>query len=388
MSAAPAPFRYPATGAVWSGGGCLDRLGDALDEIGATRCLAVVTPSAARDAALVERLGAAAGGRLSAVFSDVRPHTPYDAVLAAADAGSREQVDAVVSLGGGSAIDTARIAALCLGEQVGDAAELHELRVVVHPDGPSFPVHGAGALRHVAIPTTLSAAEFSDGGAATCPWTGRKELFAGPALACAGVLLDPALATRTPAATWAMTGMRALDHAVETFLSPRSSLLVGEASRSAIVLLRDCLTDALATPGDESVRGRGQAAAWLSYLGISAGTLGLSHAVGHQLGAALGIPHGVASCVVLPDAIRFVAPVVPREVKELARALGTGDAAGAIEELVRRLGLPRRLRELGIESIDVDRIADAVLDDPLVLGTPGGPPARGDLATLLESLVG
>jgi len=388
VSASAAPFRYPATGAVWSGGGCLDRLGDALDEIGATRCLAVVTPSAARDAALVERLGAVAGGRVRAVFSAVRRHTPYDAVLAAADVGSREGVDAVVSLGGGSAIDTARIAALCLGEHVGDAAELHRLRVVVGPDGPTFPVSGADALSHVAIPTTLSAAEFSDGGAATCPWTGRKELFAGPTLACAGVLLDPELATRTPAATWAMTGMRALDHAVETLLSPRSSLLVDEASRSAIILLRDCLPEALATPGDESIRARGQAAAWLSYFGVAAGTLGLSHAVGHQLGAALGIPHGVASCVVLPDAIRFVAPLVPLEVEELARTLGASDAAGAIEELVRRLGLPRRLCELGIESIDVDRIADAVLDDPLVLGTPGGPPARGELTALLESLVG
>ena len=380
-------FRYPATGSIRSGGGCVDQLGDALDEIGATACLAVVTPSALRDTALPARLTAAAGGRLRVVFDAVLPHTPYDTVLAAAAAGSRAGVDAVVSVGGGSAIDTARLAALCLGEGVVGAEELHELRVTIGPAGPEFPAASARALSHVAVPTTLSAAEYSDGGAATCPGTSRKELFAGRALACDGVLVDAALATRTPEEIWVTTGMRALDHAVETILSPLSSPLTDETSRAAIVLLRDCLPAALDAPGDESVRARGQVAAWLSYLGVANGTLGLSHAIGHQLGGSLGVAHGTASCIALPDVIRFVAPFAPEKIEELAAALGTDDPAAVVDGLVRRLGLPRRLHEIGIDHVDAAGLADAVLDDFLVQGTPGGPPGRADLVRLLESLV-
>jgi maleylacetate reductase len=388
MSAPGVAFRYPATGTIRSGSGSVDGLGDALDELGATRCLAVVAPSAARDTELVARLDAAADGRLHVVFDAVLPHAPYDTVLAAAAAGRSAGVNAVVSLGGGSAIDTARLAALCLAEGVSGADELHQLRVRLGPGGPEFPAATASALPHVAVPTTLSAAEFSDGGAATCPWTGRKELFAGRALACGGVLVDAALATRTPAKIWVTTGVRALDHAVETLLSPLSAPLTNEASRAAIALLRDCLPASLDTPGDEAVRARGQVAAWLSYLGVANGTLGLSHAIGHQLGSSLGIAHGIASCLTLPDVVRFVAPRTPQGSERLAEALGTNDPAAAIAELVRRLGLPRRLRELGVEQLDTGGLADAVLGDFLVHGTPGGPPARAELVTLLETIAG
>jgi alcohol dehydrogenase class IV len=391
---APGPFRYPSTGDVWSGAGSADLLGRVLDELGLESCLAVITPSAARDAAFVERLQAAAGGRLTAVFDAIEPHTPYGVVLAAASAARAAGVDGVVSVGGGSAIDTARLAALCVGEDVSTADGLHALRV----HDAQFPTASARALPHVALPTTLSAAEFSEGGAATCPWTRRKELFVGRCLACRAVLVDPQLACRTPPQTWVMTGVRALDHAVETILSPRATPLVDELSSAAIVHLRTALPAALAAPGDQAVRAEGQLGAWLSYFGVEGGTLGLSHAIGHQLGGRLGIAHGVASCIALPDVVRFVAPLAPGKIRCVARALGVdqagaGDeavaerAVAALDELIRELGLPRRLSELDAPAVDLELLADAVLADFLIGGAPGGAPPRADLIRLLESLV-
>jgi alcohol dehydrogenase class IV len=389
-------FRYPSTGGVRFGAGASDQLGRALDELGITQALAVLTPSVARDGATVDRLQAAAGSRLT-VFAAVQPHTPYESVLSAAHAARAVRADGLVSVGGGSAIDTARLAALCVGEGVDTVEALHELRVQATPDGPRFPTVSAQSLPHVALPTTLSAAEFSDGGAATCPWTGRKELFVGPSLACQMVLADPALACATPARTWVMTGMRALDHAVETLLSPRASALTDELSCAAIVHLRRSLPAALANPEDEAVRAEGQLGAWLSYFGVGNGTLGLSHAIGHQLGAQLGIAHGLASCIALPDVVQFLGPLAPGKVRSVAGAFavdkpGMDDpalataVASALDELIRELGLPRRLAEIKTVPVDLDRLADAVLADFLVHGTPGGPPSRQDLISLLASL--
>jgi alcohol dehydrogenase class IV len=304
----------------------------------------------------------------------------------------------VVSVGGGTAIDTARLAALCVAEGLTTAEQLHALRVRVGPSGPEFPAASARALPHVAIPTTLSSAEFSDGGAATCPWSGRKELFVGPALACRAVLVDPVLACATPPAAWVVTGVRALDHAIETILSPRSSAPVDELSRSAIVHLREALPGALAAPGDPGVRARGQLGSWLSYFGVATGTLGLSHAIGHQLGSRLGLGHGLASCIALPEVMRYVAPRAGGKTRLIAQAFDVDEpsasddevaerAAAAVDALIRRLGLPRRLGEAGFESLDTGELADAVLGDFLAGGSPGGAPPRDELVALLESLV-
>lgn len=388
MTTEAVPFRYPATGAIWSGPKSLERLGEALDAVGATSCLAVVTSSLAGDKAFMRRLRAASGERIATLFSDVQRHAPYATVLAAAGAGKAAGVDAVVSVGGGSAIDTARLAAVSVerGLGPGDEHAFHELRVQTGADGPIFPLAAAAPLPHVAVPTTLSAAEFSDGGAATCPWTGRKEVFAGRALACGAVIADSELAVRTPARTWAMTGMRALDHAVETILSPRSSRPTDELAARAIALLRECLPAALAEPDNTAAREHGQLASWLSYFGVPAGTLGLSHAIGHQLGGSLGIAHGLASCITLPDVLALVLPRAGDKADVLARAFGAAEPIGTVDEFIRELGFPRRLSELGIDDLDTSALADAILGDVLILGTPGGPPDRGELVALLETL--
>lgn len=364
-------FRYSAVGRVRFGAGALGLLAEELVALGAERAFLVAAPSAEGDA--VARVHAAMGARRAGTFAQTRPHAPYATVLAAAAAARDASADAVVSVGGGSVIDTARLVALCVAEGLATDEELHARRArggsgVVLPDPP------LRALPHVAVPTTLSAAEYSDGAAATGGEPLAKQLFIGAALATRTVLVDPTLALLTPAPAWVTTGMRAVDHAVESLCSPNRVVVVEELAMAALRRLHDALPRALDEPDSVAARAAGQEGAWMSFFGVASGTLGLSHAIGHQLGGRLGVPHGVASAIVLPHVLRR--SDAEDGLRAVAEALGAADAATGVEDLSRRLHLPQRLGDLGLELTDEDALADAVLADVLLAGAD--PPLTRD----------
>lgn len=392
---ANAIFQVPI-GTVWSGVGSAGHVGDAADALGARRCLVVAGVSASRDLALTTQVTDSLGDSLVGQFIITEPHAPYRLVLEAARAMRATGADAVVSLGGGSVIDVARIAALCVATGADSAHDLEGLRV----DASAAPqLHGfrTGQLAHIALPTTLSAAELSDGGAATSSLTGQKNIFVGPGLAVNTVVYDPVPALNVPIESWVLTGVRALDHAVETILSTRGSSITDELSVLAVRHLMDALPRALGDAGDLVAREHAQLGAWASYSGVASGTLGLSHALGHQLGALLGLTHALGSCLTLPDVVRFVAPRALAAMPVLARALGVvtlGAApvdliepcASRLDGFIRSLGFPRRLSETEYEIKDLTAFVASVLRDPMVNGTPGGPPTAADLTRLVEGL--
>lgn len=392
-------FRYPNVGAMWSGPGSMSRLGEVLDVSGARRALLILTPSAGRDAALVSRLAEWSGQRIVAIFDAVEPHTPYGVALAAAQVAREADADCVVSLGGGSTIDTARLVSLCVGENISTEDALYEYRAQRSERGPIFPAAAAHTIPHIAIPTTLSSAEFGDGGALKNPTTGNKDLFAGPPMAAAAVILDSDAAVATPAAAWVMTGMRTLDHAIETVVSDQSSLFSDSLSCAAITTLVRVLPATLMNPTDSALRGDAQLASWQSYFGVSNGTLGLSHAIGHQLGARLGLAHGLSSCVTLPTVARFLAPRTGEKIRPILRACGIDDSEISTENLgialaeflttfISGLGFPLTLGEAGIVmgKSDVAAIVDGIFEDFLVDGIPGGIPSRTEMTNLVASL--
>ncbi|MCF8540822.1 MAG: iron-containing alcohol dehydrogenase [Aurantimicrobium sp.] len=392
-------FRYPSVGALWSGPGSISRLGEVLDVCGGRRALLIVTPSAGRDAALISRLKEWSGQRIVAVFDAVEPHTPYGVALAAAQAARDADADCVISLGGGSTIDTARLVSLCLGENILTEHALYPYRAQRSDQGPLFPAAAARTFPHIAIPTTLSSAEFGDGGALKNPTTGNKDLFAGPPMAAAAVILDSDAAVATPASAWVMTGMRTLDHAIETVVSDQSSLFSDSLSCAAITTLVRVLPATLKNPTDSALRGEAQLASWQSYFGVSNGTLGLSHAIGHQLGARLGLAHGLSSCITLPTVARFLAPRTGEKMRPILRACGIDDSGISTENLgialadfltafISGLGYPLTLGETGIvmSDSDVTGIVDGIFEDFLVDGIPGGIPSRKEMTDLVASL--
>ncbi len=259
----------------------------------------------------------------------IAQHAP----MAQIDAGVEESAGAsgIVSFGGGSAIDAAKIISVRLA----------------HGDGPAVP--------HIAMPTTLSVAELAAGAGYTNE-TGDKAGMRDPRLMVKSVIYDAKLTLATPMQLWLSTGIRALDHAVEEFLAPGEHPFNDVMALEAIRRLFDSLPRAKATPEDVNVRTENQLAAWFSFTlpGASAG--GLSHMMGKQIGARHGIPHGVTSCLLLPHVMRYKAKQMPERMGLLSQAMG-GSPANLVEELIGSLGLPQHIAQFGISDQDLRRAA-------------------------------
>lgn len=260
----------------------------------------------------------------------IRQHAPEADIDRAVARLGTLRPEAIVSLGGGSPIDAAKVIGLRLG-------------------GEPPP--------HVAVPTTLSGAELASGAGFTDA-LGNKVGLRDPRGRVAAVIYDPELSLRTPLELWLSTGVRALDHACEGFLAagdhPYSDVLCLEGARR---LLRS-LPAARQQPEDVDVRGENQLAAWLAYA-LPAAAGGLSHVMGKQVGARHGIPHGVTSCVLLPHVLRYRARREPDRMALLAAGLG-GEPAGLVAGLVAELELPRRFSDYGLEQRDLAQAAGAL----------------------------
>ena len=389
-------FRYLPMDVVHHGPGAIARIGDAMQEIGASRAFVVTSPSVTKSTDALERLSNHLGDQLVKVFDGVRPHVPYACLQPGLDALRASGADVVVSVGGGSSVDAARALALSIGEGIENVAELERFRAeFVPPSTTTFPATSGRALPHIAIPTTLSAAEFANAGAVTSEERRSKDLLIADELTPRAVILDPELAVQTPTSLWFSTGMRALDHAIESVYSPNGGPVIDVLSLDAIRRMAAALRRAQANPTSVEAREQGQVAAWMSYFGEMNLTLGLSHAIGHQLGARFGMLHGVTSCIVLPQVMRFLAPVVEERLALVAGALGMDAAtvsaagpaeaaAGAVEQLVSELGLPSRLHQVGVSPDDFPSLAQAVLGDLVVAGSPR-PVNHAQVVEILEA---
>jgi alcohol dehydrogenase len=186
-------------------------------------------------------------------------------------------------------------------------------------------------------------------------------------------LIDPVMTLETPRWLWAASGVRALDHAVETIYSPRHHPL-GDAlaSRGLSLLLRH-LPDSLSTAGAAQLEHRLQChiGAWLAIFGLPNAGLGLSHALGHQIGPRWNVPHGVTSCITLPHAMRVMARVAPERFGPIAGAFDVafdrGNPGAAALECADRMAhfisefeLPQRLRDVQVPEQEIREVAGLV----------------------------
>jgi alcohol dehydrogenase class IV len=388
-------FYYLPMDSVHYGRGSLNELLGELDRLGGKRVMMVTSPTVRRHAEVGRRIESLLGPRCVGVYDGVRPHVPYECLQAGLDLLNETRPDVLVTVGAGSVVDAGRALALAAGEGLSDAMELQRWRAVFHPPSRTeLPPTSGKALPIVAVPTTLSAAEFANAGAVTSAERGTKDLLIADELTPRSVILDPELGVTTPAALWASTGMRALDHAVETVYSPRSGPVTDALALDAIRRLSRALRATVRDPDDIEARSEGQLGAWQSYFGEMNLTLGLSHAIGHQIGARHGVQHGWTSCVVLPSVMRWLAPATSSRQALIATALGVdishltdaaaaAAAADAVEALVLDLGLPAHLADLGVTPTHYPGLADAVLQDLVVAGSPR-PVAYADVLYILE----
>jgi alcohol dehydrogenase class IV len=336
-------FRYENPDTIHFGEGCTrEALVGELDRIGAQRAFLVTTRSAGKSAgrAVEEILGKRIAGR----FDRITQHSPAALVMEAASAARDARADAFVSVGGGSPIDAAKAAAFALvtGLDLRDPSSVAKARGLA----------AKGALPHLAVPTTLSVAELSGSAGFSAESTGEKVGVAGRELRPAAVFYDGDLVIDTPIELWLTTGIRAVDHAVETILAEGEHPLPDAAAAESLRRMPAALLAAKADPRSAQARGEGQIAAWLSYLLPGPAARGLSHTLGKRIGSRHGIPHGVTSCLLLPHVVRFLGPRKPRAVERLRGALG-GEPADAIRDLVTRLGLPQHLAAFRLTEADL-----------------------------------
>ncbi len=314
-------FEYANPPVIHWGRGSLAQLTSELNRLG-SKWPAVVTTRSLADTA--SRLPIASRAPVTAV---VGQHAPIGEVEAAIHQADQSDADGVVSFGGGSPIDAAKMLSVRLGEK------RQTLR---------------GKLPHVAIPTTLSVAELASGAGFTDAG-GTKAGIRDSRLLPDSVIYDPELTLGTPMELWLSTGIRALDHAVEGFLADGDHPFNDVMALEAIRRLFKSLPEAKAKPTDLDVRSENQLAAWFSFTLPTQSAAGLSHTMGKQIGARHRIPHGVTSCLLMPHVMRYTARNKPDRMRAIAGATGSGDdAPGDVERMIASLGLPQRIAEYGI----------------------------------------
>jgi 4-hydroxybutyrate dehydrogenase len=355
-------------------------LGDVLAELTIARPF-VVTDSGVRAAGIPDRVVDAACEPGRATWFDRTPPNPTDAaVLEATAAFGSAGCDGIVAIGGGSSIDLAKGVAL----------------LATHP-GPLVDyaaVHGgveritSRVVRTVAIPTTAGTGS-EVGRAAMINVDGRKLDFISPHLFPARALCDPGLTLELPPYLTAATGMDALTHCVETFLSP----LVNPPAE-AIAL--DGFERAASWIEEATSNGHSRPARWNMMMASTEGALtfqkglGAVHAMAHPLGALEDLPlhHGTLNAVLLPAVLRFNEPAAPEKYERLRRVIGVdGELATWVADLNERLGLPRGLAAMGVPRDVLPRIAEHAEQDPATETNPRTA-TRADYEELLRASMG
>lgn len=351
-----------------------------LERRNATRVVFVTNTSLSGAGGLAETVRAALGKVCVAEISGIRAHSPREDVIRISKALRDHDAELVVGFGGGSVCDATKAACLALANEVSTAEDLDRLLL-------PQPVK-AGALPFVAIPTTLSAGEYTAYAGVTDERVPRKEVLWHPSMAPDVVILDAATTVMTPPRLFFGTGIRAVDHAVETWCSINVTPLIEASALHALRILPQALARARNHPDDLDNRLQCMIGAWLSVQGVASGVdLGASHGIGHVLGGTAGMPHGETSCVMLPHVLRYNFAVNAERQAALAEAMGDAaiPAADQIQTLVATLELPGRLRDADVPRDILPTIAEESMHDMWIETNPRKISGPQDVLPLLEA---
>jgi maleylacetate reductase len=382
-------YRFPAMENVIFGKPFGEALAQELDRLDARAVFILASGTLARTTDTIDRLRQILGNRIAGVCAKIGAHTPRTDVVAAANAARDAGADLLLTVGGGSVTDAAKMVGLCLGNGVTEPSQLDSYRAQIAADGTARrPEVRAPSVRSIAIPTTLSAGEFT--ASAGCTDTARhvKESYRHPLMMPRTVILDPGVTVHTPEWLFLSTGIRAVDHAVEDICSVNGQPIAEGASYHALRLLGRGLPAVKADPANLEARLDCQIGAWMSMVGSQTGvSKGASHGIGHVLGGTAGVPHGYTSCVMLPHVLRFNHPVNAEKQARVSEALGRPDepAAEVVAGLISALGLPTRLRDVGVKPEQLDVIAKGSMHDRWIHTNPRKIDGPAVVRTLLDA---
>jgi maleylacetate reductase len=396
-------YRFPAMENVVFGKPFAEALAQEVDRLDPRAVFVLASGTLARTTDTIDRLRQILGNRIAGVCAKIGAHTPRTDVVEAANAARQAGADLLLTIGGGSVTDAAKMVGLCLGNGITEPSQLDDYRTLVTASqrrGDIFdqmfgkfgatrpPEVKAPSVRAITIPTTLSAGEFT--ASAGCTDTARhvKESFRHPLMMPRTVILDPAITVHTPEWLFLSTGIRAVDHAVEDICSVNGQPIAEGASYHALRLLGHGLPAVKAEPANLEARLDCQIGAWMSMVGSQTGvSKGASHGIGHVLGGTADVPHGYTSCLMLPHVLRFNHPVNADKQARVSEALGRPDepAADVVAGLISALGLPTRLRDVGVKPEQLDVIAEGSMHDPWIHTNPRKIDGPAVIRTLLDA---
>ena len=350
------------------------------------RVFIVLSGSVSRDTSVLEDLRSKLGDRFAGFFDRVHPHAPESDILAAIELARNCQPSIIVSIGGGSVIDLSKIVHLALAEDLFGKGAIEQYSSTSVAGSQQDQDMRLNAVTHITVPTTLSGAEYTGGAGYLNESTGKKSILREPRLLPSVVVLDPQLALNTPDWLWFSTGARSIDHAVETLCSPQAPASIKTACLAGLETLRSSLVTSKRAPIRADARLRSLLGVWLATRGLELGFSGASHGISYSLATISHVSHGHCSCVLLPAVMRFNSSVCDAEQREVARALEQpdGDAATAVTQLFRELGLPTSLAELGVPRSDLPQIAEASLSYQQVLRNPRPIQSTSQIIEILE----
>lgn len=380
-------FRMPTR--VVYGPGLVGDLQAELVQVPAMRFLAVSDPTVARlgllDRVVEGLLGA--GCEVVDRFLDVPPNSEVGTVAACAALAAACGAEAFVAVGGGSVIDTAKMADVLLtlgGDLVDDYSGSGTI------DGPLRPL--------VAIPTTAGTGSEVTGVAVIYDADSRTKLaFSAPSLMPHLAVLDPELTSSLPPGLTASTAMDALTHAVEAWVSPQASPVTDALAAKAVELILRYVERAVQEGDDLEARGELLVASTLAGIAFSHAMVGCVHGMAHAAGGLYGVPHGVANAILLPYGLEYNLPETHMKLAALAPVMATESAGpetlaaaqtviAAVRALTGRLhdlgALPLRLRDVGVPANGLPDIAAATVMDGTSFYNPREVVAEDILAEL------
>jgi len=324
------PFSYNALPTrVVFGTGTIKQVPAELARLGCNRALVVSTPE---QHALASHIASLLGAFRAGTFTGAAMHTPVEVTSAALQQVREHAADAVIAVGGGSAIGLGKAIALRTG------------------------------LPQVAVPTTYAGSEATpilgetDGG--------RKTTQRTPEVLPEVVVYDVDLTLTLPAALTATSGLNAIAHAVEALYAEDANPIASLLAEQAITLMAPALRILARDPSDHAARSGALYGAWAC--GTCLGLVGMSlhHKLCHVLGGSFGLPHAPTHAVMLPHVAAYNAASAPDAMRRIAKALGAPDAAGGLFALRQALNTPASLSEIGMQAADLDRAADLAVANP------------------------
>jgi acyl-CoA reductase-like NAD-dependent aldehyde dehydrogenase/alcohol dehydrogenase class IV len=357
-------YEYEPTTRVISGPGSVSRLTGEMAELKKERIL-VLTDAGVVKVGHLDRIKDALGARIAAIFSEVPQDSGLDVIDAAAALGRKHDVEAVLSLGGGSVIDTAKATVVAITGGIKAVQTLGFQQLL----GPQ--------LFHAVVPTTAGTGSEVTNVAVVKNHALKVKSYIGdryivPDLA----ILDPLLTLGLPPLLTAATGFDALTHAIEAYTSRIANPMSDAQALHAIRLISANIETAVKDGSNVAARSNMQSAATLAGWAIGSANVGLVHGMSHALGARYGVAHGTGNAILLPHVMRFNAarPEAAKRLRDVAIALGAdaskdaAEAASAAADKVAALlaatGHPSKLSEVKVPKDDLGPCSESAILDP------------------------